>query len=91
MPLLAEALATILVPDSGASRRAWDAFASALSGALAHHDLDHRFVLSDAQVTALEEYTEATELLVECLNLARVSDRAAIEARILRPPEDHHG
>jgi len=87
VPALAEALATIHIPDSNAPRRAWDTFALALNGALVHRDLHHKFVLSDAQVIKLEDYLEATQLLVECLALARVSDRAGIEARILQPPE----
>lgn len=75
------------VPTSDTPQDLWDHFVTALDELLAHRDLNQDFALSDTQIQRLVDYLEANQLLLECLNVAVVSDRAAIEARILQPPE----
>jgi hypothetical protein len=43
--------------------------------------------LTSQQYDDITDYLEACLLLVECLNLASVSNRAGIEAQLLLPPE----
>jgi hypothetical protein len=47
---------------------------------------DENWELSKEQTGQLIRYLKANQLLVECLRLAAVSDRAGIEAQILRLP-----
>jgi energy-coupling factor transporter ATP-binding protein EcfA2 len=50
---------------------------------------DHRkytFNFSEVEIKHLEQYLEANLLLVECLELATVSDRAGVMASLLLPP-----
>lgn len=88
IPALAEALSYLRVPLPYAPQADWDSFVNAMKALLAHCNLYHDFVLSDAQIGKIADYFAATQLLVDCLNLARVSDREGIEARILQPPEE---
>jgi hypothetical protein len=51
---------------------------------------DHRmysFVMNDKETKTLKQYVTANLLLVDCLQLAAVSDRMGIEDRLLLPPE----
>jgi len=51
-----------------------------------HRDIGHDWRFTDEQVTRLANYFYAVNLLVECLDLGHVSNRAAIENRLLLPP-----
>ncbi len=87
LPELQAALAILPMPEVTASDRDLRAFATQLATiAHTHRDLGHEWNLSDEQVTLLEKYLQANLLFVECLNLAYVPDRAAIENQILLPP-----
>lgn len=52
---------------------------------LEESDLEHNWRLSESQCEDLIQYLEANLLLVECLDLAVVSDRVGIEKRLLLP------
>jgi hypothetical protein len=51
-----------------------------------HRDIGHDRRFTREQAKRLERYFYTAELLVQCLNLAVVTDRAAIEDRLLLPP-----
>ena len=51
-----------------------------------HRDLGHDWKLTKAQINQMTRYFEANLLLAECLKLAYVSDRQAIEDSLLLLP-----
>lgn len=87
IPILTRALTTLCVPHPDASQATWDNFVNDVEQLLAYRDLHNDFGLrNDSQIKKLTEYVVASRLFVECLSLARVTDREGIEARILQPP-----
>jgi hypothetical protein len=50
-----------------------------------HRDIGHDWNFTEEQSQTLNRYLYATHLLVECLDVAYVTDREAIEDRLLRP------
>ncbi len=87
MPDLQAALATLPLPTSTANDAELQTFAARLEEiARTYRDLGHEWNLSAEQVALLDKYLQANLLFVECLNLAYVPDRAAIENQILLPP-----
>jgi hypothetical protein len=52
--------------------------------ALQHRDL-RRWELTEAQADLLEQYLAGTQMLVECLKLAVVTDWEQVEGRLLLP------
>lgn len=86
-PDLAGALAALSVPGKDASHTAWRTFEKKLRQVtLTHRDIGHRWDLTEGQIERLAQYFEANRLLVECLELAYVKDRRAIEDGLLLPP-----
>jgi hypothetical protein len=84
---LADALEQLEIPGEEIADDAWRSFINALQPLMQQHrDIGHEWQLSDKQVWRLGTYLEASKLLLDCLNLAVVSDRAAIENRLLLPP-----
>jgi hypothetical protein len=61
-------------------------FAQAIESTREYQDLNHRWKLSNEQVDRLYQYLKANWLLIECLNVADIVDREAIENQILLPP-----
>jgi hypothetical protein len=87
LPDLQVALDALPLPTANASNAELQTFAVRLQEiARTHHDLWHEWKLSNEQVELLEQYLQANLLFVECLKLAYVPDRAAIENQILLPP-----
>ncbi|HUM70356.1 MAG TPA: hypothetical protein PLK31_16100, partial [Chloroflexota bacterium] len=87
LPALQAALAALPLPGASASDQELQTFTAQLGTiARTHRDLGHEWNLSGEQVKLLEKYLQANLLFVECLNLAYVPDRAAIENQILLPP-----
>jgi hypothetical protein len=78
----------------GLKSPAWDAPADAgrmfvheLREVMARcRDIGHDWKFSEEQAERLAEYSEANRLLLECLKVAYVSDRGAIEDSLLLPP-----
>jgi len=60
--------------------------ASKLGVELKADDYEREWNLTTVQAECLTRYLMANQLLVECLRLAAVSNRAGIEARLLLPP-----
>jgi predicted NACHT family NTPase len=81
------ALSALAVPDADASDKTRDAFAAQLQGIMIEHrDIGHDWEFTETQERMLADYFEAAELLVECLDVAYVTDREAIEARLVVAP-----
>ncbi len=84
---LHQALAALTVPAETASEADWQRFCQALQDLMqTHRDIGHEWHLSAEQIKRLNTYLQANLMLVECLNLAYVSDREAIENKLLLPP-----
>ncbi len=86
---LHQALAALTVPAETASEADWQRFCQALQDLMqTHRDIGHEWHLSVEQIKRLNTYLQANQLLVECLNLAYVSNRTAIENGLLLPPHE---
>ncbi|MBN1875912.1 MAG: hypothetical protein JXA33_16940 [Anaerolineae bacterium] len=88
---LATALDALSLPPNEAPAAAWDKFAHDLQAIMIQHrDIGHNWDFTEEQAETLEHYFVAACLLVECLNVANISaaDRAAIEDRLLLPPQE---
>lgn len=84
---LAQALESLSLPVAEAASEKWEAFASKLQAVMIRHrDIGHDWKLSGAQLEQLRQYHRANILLLECLELAYVSDREAIENSLWLPP-----
>jgi hypothetical protein len=84
---LHRALSALALSPEDASTRDWRAFADCIQRIMIEHrDIGHNWNFIEDQAHCLERYFYAAELLVQCLNLAVVTDRAAIENRLLLPP-----
>lgn len=86
---LVQAFAELQIPEEDAESETWKAFAADLQGLMIEHqDIGHDWALTGEQAQILDRYLYATNLLVDCLDVAYVADREAIEDRLLRPPRD---
>jgi hypothetical protein len=91
-PELHKILAELRPPARGASQRVWLAFADQLRAIMAaHRNIGQEWNFTQEQVSGLSHYFNANRLLVKCLDLAYVSDRAAIENRLLWLPDLREG
>ncbi len=87
----AHAIAKLPVPAVDAPPAAWRSYADVLQAILIEHrDIGHAWTLTFDQMERIETYLKTTHLLAECLTLAAVSDRQAIEATLLLPPGEWH-
>lgn len=85
---LQEALRELHEPDTNASHEDWVAFTDALRTiVITHRNIGHDWQLSEEQRKKLDAYLTANRLLLECLDVAVVSDREAIKDRLLLPPK----
>lgn len=81
------ALTELQRPDEDAPAKAWDTFAVQLQAIMIEHrDIGHDWDFTEEQWETLDRYYTAAKLLVKCLDVAYVTDRAAIEERLLLPP-----
>jgi predicted NACHT family NTPase len=88
LPALANALATLNLPITDDPPAVWATFADNLQALMIEHrDIGHDWDFTLEQAQGLGRYFEATHLLVECLDVATVTDREAILDRLLLPPE----
>ena len=82
---LYEALAKLELPTTESPPRYYQKFTQSLQALLeAHRDLRYEWALSPTQAQALMDYFYSAELLIRCLDLAYVTDRARIETSL--PP-----
>lgn len=87
MSQLCEHLEDIPVPTSLESQYAWKNFADRLAGILTEErGFNFERQINFEQMQKFNTYFAANERLVQCLDLATVSDRAGIKAGLLAPP-----
>jgi hypothetical protein len=83
-----QALSDLFLPAKEASEAEWQAYAASLQALLIRYrNIGHIWNFTDRQWRQLDQYERGTVFLAECLKLAAVSDRKAIENRLLLPPE----
>jgi predicted NACHT family NTPase len=83
------ALSALVFPDADAPDETREAFAAQLQAIMIEHrDIGHDWKFTEEQKQILEDYFSAARLLVECLDVAYVTDREAIEARLVVPPRE---
>jgi len=86
---LHQALAGLTYPARNASEKDGKVFVTQLQRIMIEYrDIGHDWDLTEEQKETLERYYKATHLLVECLDVAYVTDRSAIEERLLLPPDE---
>jgi hypothetical protein len=84
LPKLHRALINLTVPNKNDSPTAWQAFADKLREVMQRHrNIGHEWNFTKEQLDCLKRYFEANQLLVKCLDLAVVSDRAGIKNGLL--------
>jgi len=87
LPSLSQALQSLSVPNSQSKPEAWEKFANELRIIMQRErNIGHEWNLTKKQVDTLETYLRANLFMLECLKLAAVSDRKAIEDSVLLPP-----
>ena len=74
-------------PSVTANFAAWQQFADKLYAIMQARGLVHDWQFTEEQLNQLNDYFYANELLVQCLNVAVVSDRQAILSGLLAPPQ----
>ena len=84
---LQQALKVLQKPDFEASTNQWLDLSNAIQSIMIRHCQFQVWELSGTEVNHLHHYLRASKLLVECLKLAYVSDRAQIENRLLLLPK----
>lgn len=85
-------LTTLTFPATNASVENWRTFAAKLQATMIRHrDIGHDWNFTTEQEKTLIQYFEAAHLLVECLEVAYATDRAAIEELLLLPPRTKEG
>jgi hypothetical protein len=85
---LRQAIETLKIPTVHDEPEDWDTFATALQALMIEYrDIGHDWDFTQEQMQIMDRYLYATHLLVECLDVATVTDREIIEDRLLRPPQ----
>ncbi len=83
-PAFAAALEKTPLPAPTSQKQDWEQFEKEFRRILLEHrDMGHEWDLDEAQVERVEKYFQATQLLLDCLEVATVSDRQGILDRIL--------
>ncbi|MEZ4712740.1 MAG: NACHT domain-containing protein [Caldilineaceae bacterium] len=75
------------LPSTDADFQDWQRYAAQLLNMLRKRDLAYEWIFSVEQIEKLNNYLAANERLVQCLNVAVVSDRQGILNRLLAPPD----
>lgn len=77
-------LQDLTLPNENDRQPVWHEFANRLRSLMQQHqDIGYDWNLTEKQTGKLASYFEANHLLIECLGLAMVSNRKAIEDKIL--------
>lgn len=83
---LAADLQAVELPKNKKNRKAWQAARQQLLTIFRAHFPAEEYELTEEEAKEVARYLDSTALLLRCLRNAYVSDRAAIEDRLLRPP-----
>lgn len=87
LDLLSQALRSLAVPDSQSNQREWEVFARELRVIMQRErNIGYEWNLTEQQIEILKTYLRANLFMLECLKLAAVTDRKAIEDSVLLPP-----
>jgi predicted NACHT family NTPase len=84
---LRQALLDLTIPTVDSVSGEWETFAQNLQAITIHYrEIGHDWCLTQKQHGRIEQYLLANRLLLDCLQLAYVSDRARIENSLWLPP-----
>ncbi len=84
---LSQALHYLTIPSCQSKQRKWQVFEKRLRLITQRErNIGYEWDLTEQQVKTLETYLQANLFMLECLKLAAVSDRKAIEDSVLLPP-----
>jgi hypothetical protein len=87
LPDLRQALARLTIPIESALLVEWQTFIADLQAIMIHYrNIGYKWNLTEEQVKRVGQYQAANHLLLMCLKLAYVSDRAGIENSLWLPP-----
>jgi len=96
LPSLSQALCSLVVPNKQTKQKnkwkilvtdEWRAFSENLRIVMQRErNVGYEWNLNERQIETLNKYLQANLLMLECLKLAAVSDRKAIEDSVLLPP-----
>ncbi len=87
LPSLYEALRLLSVPNGQSKQEEWIKFANELRAIIQRErNIGHEWNLTEEQKKTMDTYLRANLFMLECLKLAAVSDRKAIEDSVLLPP-----
>jgi hypothetical protein len=84
---LNQVLTHVSVPSQEDSPAKWEEFSDALLDIMRAHRPIKDYEFTKEQAENISQYLKATKLLQDCLAVAYVSDRKAIEDRLLLPPK----
>ena len=83
-----QALRNLQIPRRDAKPATWQIFSEQLRELMVEYrNIGHNLNFTEEQVRILEHYFTAAKLLVACLDVAYVTDREAIEDRLLQAPQ----
>lgn len=86
---LSNAITNLPPPYEEDTLETWQAFVSSLRKVMIEYrDIGHEWGLTAKHVEQLRLYNETNILLMECLKVAYVTDRVAIEDNLLLLPDD---
>jgi len=86
---LLSALEKHKIPKPNDKQNKWSHLAKALRKVMQQQrDIGHEWNLQKAQLELIADYYRANQLLLDCLKLATVSNRADIKAPLFLPPPD---
>jgi predicted NACHT family NTPase len=87
VPSLHQVLTILDFPATDAPPEAWSSFVHKLQNVITiNRNIGHQWKFTDEQSKHLHTYFRANRLLIECLDVARITDRTAIEDSLLLPP-----
>lgn len=80
-------LLSLDIPTKNASLFVWESFTKKLQDLMHSNPYVERFVFTGQEAWAINQYLKGTKVLLDCLEIAYVSERGAIEDCLIRPPE----
>jgi len=84
---LSQALRSLAIPSTRSKQSEWEVFERELRPIMQRErNIGYEWNLTEQQMETLETYLRANLLMLECLKLAAVSNRKAIEDSVLLPP-----
>ena len=82
-----QSLLHLKMPTEESSLWDWEVFTRDLQGLMHSNPYVKRFVFTGEEAWTINQYLKGTKVLLDCLEIAYVSDRVAIENCLIRPPK----